>query len=179
VLLFFTAQVMRMSLIEKMPILYRHSGVWDGFYRYYDADGNKTDEHKSRLLCRFPDEDTYHQTNYYFWENGETEIRDFPTRIENNKIIFYTEIQGWAAEVPLDEHSRTVMLYWVRPQEDDLHLYEMIQISDCGNYRNRVWQWFKNGRLFQRTLIDEQFVSKDWQDYQQRKPLYADIAVFD
>ena len=42
----------------------------------------------------------------------------------------------------------------------DIYLYEMIQLSDCGHYRSRVWQWFQEGRLVKRTLIDEQFVSK-------------------
>lgn len=166
-----------MSLIERMPVLYRHRGVWDGYYRYYNAQGEKTEEHKSRLLCRFPDEDSYHQTNYYFWKNGTKEVRDFPTKIEDNKIIFYTEIQGWAADVPLDEANRTVMLYWVRPEVEKLHLYEMIQISDCGKHRSRTWQWFKNGRLFQRTLIDESFVSFDWQAYEKLSPSFSEIAI--
>ena len=35
-----------MSDVKKqMPILARHEGVWEGWYRYYDADGNKVDEH--------------------------------------------------------------------------------------------------------------------------------------
>lgn len=165
-----------MQLKDRMPVLYRHLGVWDGYYRYFDKDGVKIDEHKSRLLCRFPTEHTYHQTNFYFWQDGKKETRDFPTKIENNKIIFYTEVSGWAAEVPLDEFNRTVMLYWVRTNEDNLHLYEMIQISDCGKYRSRVWQWFKDGRLIQRTLIDEEFVTTDWQSYENLQPEYADIA---
>ena len=38
----------------------------------------------------------------------------------------------------------------------------MIQLSDCGTLRNRVWHWYKKGVLIQRTLIDEKFVSRDW-----------------
>jgi hypothetical protein len=47
------------SLRETMPIIYSNEGVWEGWYRYFDIDGNKIDEHRSRLLCRFPDENTY------------------------------------------------------------------------------------------------------------------------
>lgn len=155
-----------MSLKESMPIIYSNEGVWEGWYRYFDIDGNKIDEHRSRLLCRFPDENTYHQTNFYFWEDGKTEVKDFPTRIEGNKLIFYTHIDGWAAEVPLDTFNRTTMLNWTRHNEPDLYLYEMIQVSDCRQYRARVWQWFKNGRLFKRTLIDEKFVTRDWASYE-------------
>ena len=47
----------------------------------------------------------------------------------------------------------------------DAYLYEMIQLSDCGRYRSRVWQWFADGKLTGRTLIDEQRVSGRWDDY--------------
>lgn len=57
------------------------------------------------------------------------------------------------------------MLNWTRTGEPDLYLYEMIQLSDDGQSRARVWQWFKADRLFQRTLVDEHFVTKDWQAY--------------
>ena len=167
-----------MSLREKMPLLAKHEGVWDGYYRYFDPAGNKIDEHKSRLLCRMKGDDNYHQTNYYYWADGKKDTRDFPALVKEDRLVFYTEISGWAAEVPLDEHNRTIMLYWKRNNEPDLYLYEMIQISDCGQYRARVWQWFRQGRLFQRTLVDEQRVSTDWQAYDNKEPDYADVAVF-
>ena len=169
---------MYQSLKTGMPLLSRHEGVWEGYYRYYNIDGNKIDEHKSRLVCRFPTEHSYHQTNYYFWQNGAKETRDFPTRIENNKIIFFGDIDGWAAEVPLDDHNRTVMLYWTRKNEPDLYLYEMIQVSDCGTRRSRVWQWFKNDHMLQRTLINEHLVSRDWRAYEDLNASYDDIANF-
>ncbi len=37
-----------------------------------------------------------------------------------------------------------------RNGEPDLYLYEMIQLSDDGEARARVWQWFKSDRLLQR-----------------------------
>ena len=162
----------------KPTMLERHEGVWEGFYRYYDAEGNKIDEHKSRLLCRIPAAGEYHQTNNYFWADGKKEVRDFPTRMEGEKIIFYTQIDGWAAPVDLDEYGRTMMLYWTRKNEPGLYLYEMIQMSDCGQYRNRTWQWFRDGRLIQRTLIDEQKVSSDWRAYDGLESEYGDIANF-
>ena len=167
-----------MSLREKMPLLARHEGVWDGYYRYFDYTGEKIDEHKSRILCRMVGEDDYHQTNYYFWADGKKDTRDFPAIVKEDRLVFYTEITGWAAEVPLDENGRTIMLHWTRNNEPDLYLYEMIQISDCGQYRARVWQWFRQGRLFMRTLVDEQRVSADWQAYDNKDVDYADVAVF-
>ena len=167
-----------MSLRERMPLLARHEGVWDGYYRYFDDTGNKVDEHKARILCRMIGTDDYHQTNYYFWADGRKDTRDFPAIVKEDRLVFYTEISGWAAEVPLDENNRTIMLHWTRNNEPDLYLYEMIQISDCGQYRARVWQWFRQGRLFMRTLVDEQRISEDWQAYDNKQAGYADVAVF-
>lgn len=169
-----------MSIVTDMPILARHVGVWDGYYRYYDTEGNKIDEHRSRLLCRFLSDDDYHQTNHYYWQDGKKEIRDFPAGYDpqNKRILFTDNIEGWAAEVKLDDLARTIMLFWVRPAEN-VYLYEMIQISDCGTRRNRVWHWFKDDRLFQRTLIDERRVDTDWKGYEHSPDLsYGDIAQF-
>ncbi|MGD1955568.1 MAG: hypothetical protein ACFBZ9_10110 [Sphingomonadales bacterium] len=47
-----------------MPILSSNEGVWTGWYRHYDPDGKLFDEHRSKLICRFPDDGPvhYHQT---------------------------------------------------------------------------------------------------------------------
>jgi hypothetical protein len=151
---------------KAMPLLASNEGVWEGYYRYTDAQGNKIDEHRSRLICRFPGDGPYpyHQTNHYTWEDGRTEVRDFPATYRDGRVWFDTDlIYGWAAEVPLDDFRRTLMLNWTRKGEPDLYLYEMIQMSDCGRYRCRIWQWIKAGRIHMRTLIDEEKVSDSWE----------------
>ncbi len=156
------------ELKKIMPLLARHEGVWEGHYRYYNSIGDKIDEHRSRLLCRFPDEGhPYHQTNYYAWADGKTESRDFPAMVRDGRLWWDNDfIRGWACDVALDENARTTMLHWVRTGEPDLYLYEMIQLSDDGESRARIWQWFKKDRLFQRTLVDEKRVSHDWRAYE-------------
>ena len=156
---------MRADIKKLFPLLARHEGVWDGVYRYYDAQGDKIDEHRSRLVCRFPTEGEfdYDQSNHYSWPDGRKEVRGFPAVAAGDRIVFKSDlIDGWAADVGLDSSHRTTMLHWVRKDAPDAYLYEMIQISDCGNYRSRVWHWYREGRLFQRTLIDEHKVSSDW-----------------
>ena len=148
------------------PTLARHEGVWEGMYRHYDANGDKTDEHRSRLVCRFPEsgEHLYHQTNYYSWDDGRTETRDFPADIRDGRLWWDNEfIQGWAADMKLDTNGRTTVLNWTRTGDPDLYLYEMIQISDDGQARARTWHWFKNDRLLSRTLVDERKVSDSWE----------------
>lgn len=143
---------------REFPVLARHEGTWEGTYRYYDADGRQVDEHRSRLECRFPETGPwpYHQTNRYTWADGRSETREFPASVEDGRLIWHGDlIDGWCAELDLDTHGRTVMLYWTRKNEPGIYLYEMIQLSDCGRHRARVWQWFRDGRLCARTLIDE------------------------
>ncbi len=152
-------------LRDNFPLLAENEGIWEGWYRHFDVDGNQIDAHRSKLVCRLPKDmpDIYHQTNHYTWDNGDTDIRDFKGYAEGNKMIFDNElINGWAAAVDLDEHNRTMMLHWERVGEPDLYLYEMIQVSDCRQYRTRVWQWLKDGRTLKRTLIDEHRTSTDW-----------------
>jgi len=152
-------------LRKSFPQLAKHEGVWEGWYRYVDAEGNLIDKHKSKLVCRLPkDQPTlYHQTNYYTWEDGKTDVRDFKGYASEDKIIFDNDlIKGWAGGVSLDDSGRSIMLHWERVAEPETYLYEMIQISDCGQYRSRVWQWLKNGQITQRTLVDEQRISHDW-----------------
>jgi len=154
-----------LSLRETFPLLARHEGIWEGWYRYIDVNGKEIDAHRSRLVCRIPDDmpNIYHQTNHYTWDNGQTDVRDFKGEAAIDRLIFDNDIiKGWAAEEPLDESRRTMMLHWTRCGEPDLYLYEMIQLSDCGQYRARVWQWLKAGQTVQRTLIDEHKVSDDW-----------------
>jgi len=156
------------DLRSAMPLLARQEGIWEGWYRYFDAEGNKVDEHRSRLVCRLPQAGPvpYHQTNHYFWADGRKEVREFPATFRDGRLRFDNDlITGWAAEVPLDEHGRTIMLHWVRKGEPDTYLYEMIQVSDCGRYRTRVWQWINAGRTRMRTLIDEEKVSDSWEGY--------------
>lgn len=154
-----------MGIREEMPLLARHEGVWDGVYIYYDAAGDRIDQHRSRLLCRFREHEEfpYHQTNHYMWDDGRKEVRDFPATYADKRIWWDNElIKGWAAEVGLDDKQRTVMLYWQRQSDPGLYLYEMIQISDDGQNRCRTWHWIRDGQLETRTAIQERLVTRDW-----------------
>jgi hypothetical protein len=154
---------------KEMPLLARNEGVWEGWYRYYDAaTGQLTDQHRSRLICRIGSGliADYHQTNYYYWEDGRMETREFPAWYEDGRIRWDNDlIKGWAAAMKPDDYNRSTCLNWTRHGEPDVYLYEMIQLSDDGINRSRTWQWFKHGKCFQRTLIDEVFVTADWRNW--------------
>jgi hypothetical protein len=154
----------------RMPQLMDSDGVWEGWYRYYDArTGMLTDQHRCRLICRIMEEDApypYYQTNQYFWEDGRVDIREFPAWYDEGRIWWDNDlITGWAAPMQPDDYHRSTCLNWTRKGESDLFLYEMIQHSPNGIDRARTWQWFRDGVCFQRTLIDEKRVSRDWRSW--------------
>ncbi len=154
-----------MDLSKEMPLLARHEGVWDGTYTYFNEKDEMIDQHRSRLFCRILDSGPYpyHQTNYYTWADGRTDVRDFPATYRDGRVWWDNDlIIGWAAAVSLDEYERTMMLYWQRTGDPSLYLYEMIQIADDGQSRCRTWHWIRNGKLETRTAIQENFVTRDW-----------------
>lgn len=161
----------RVDEIRKaMPLLAAGEGVWEGWYRYYDAEtGELVDQHRSRLICRLPDDgkpSDYHQTNHYFWEDGKIEVRDFPADYHDGRIWWDNEhIKGWAAAMKPDDNDLSTCLNWVRKGEPGVYLYEMIQVDVTNTFRSRVWQWFRDGKCYKRTLIDETFVTRDWQNW--------------
>lgn len=144
-----------MDIREGMPLLARHDGEWEGEYVTVDVDGKVIDRHRSRLLCRFPEDEVgvdYRQTNMYEWADGRAETHEFPARFADGKIWFDTDrIEGHAWEID----DRVVVLTWVYKGDADMHLYELIHLSADGKHRGRVWQWFRDDELFQRTLIKE------------------------
>ncbi|MEM5838741.1 hypothetical protein AAHH59_10580, partial [Pediococcus acidilactici] len=71
----------------------------------------------------------------------------------DKKLWFDMErIQGHAWEAD----DSTVLLWFTYKSMPEIYLYEMIQISPCGNHRARTWQWFKNDQIYRRTLIQEE-----------------------
>lgn len=160
----------KQSLAEAMPLLAKNEGVWEGWYRYYDAKtGKLVDEHRSRLVCRLIDDEKgqrYHQTNYYYWDDGRTDVRDFPADYRDGRIYWDNDlIKGWCAKMQPDDAERSSCLHWERKDEPGLYLYEMIQNNDAFDTRHRTWQWFQDGVCYQRTLIDEKLVTRDWANF--------------
>ncbi len=144
-----------MSIREGMPLLARHAGEWTGVYTHVDNDGAVIDQHQSHLICAFPEGGAwdYFQTNHYQWADGRKESFDFPAKYSDGRIWWDTDrIEGSAWEID----QKTIVLHWSRKDIAGSSLYEMIQLSDCGNHRARTWHWFKDDRIFKRTLIKEE-----------------------
>jgi hypothetical protein len=142
---------------EGMPVLARHEGAWAGHYITIDNDGNILDRHESYLICEFPENQPYHylQTNRYAWPDGKVEEHKFPGIYRDNKLWFDTErIEGqvWEAD------SSILILKFAYKGIPTAYIYEMIHLNADNNHRARTWHWFKDGEIYQRTLIKEQRV---------------------
>lgn len=160
-----------MGIISKsLPLVADQEGVWEGEYVHFDEHHREIDRHQSRLICRLNDgpdgEATLSQTNIYTWADGEREIRFFEGVYRDDRIWIVNElIEGWTSAVTLDTTERTIMVAWTRPDEPDFRYYEMITVAEDGNSKNRTWHWYRKGRLFQRTLINEVRVTREWPPY--------------
>jgi hypothetical protein len=148
-----------------MPVVAAQAGVWQGEYVHFDEAHREIDRHRSKLVCRlFDGEARLAQSNIYDWADGTREVRYFDGRLRGDRIIFdNVNIDGWAAPLAMDATDRTIMVLWVRAGEPDFRYYEMITVAEDGKAKNRTWHWYRKGRLFQRTLINEELVTRDWQ----------------
>jgi hypothetical protein len=157
-------------IAELQPIVADQEGVWEGEYVHLDENHNVIDRHQSRLVCRLDDGADgvakLSQTNIYTWPDEQQEIRYFEGVFNNDRIWIKNElIDGWTGAIDLDTTQRTIMVGWTRTSEPDFRYYEMITVAEDGNAKNRTWHWYRKGRLFQRTLINEERVSRDWKSY--------------
>ena len=147
--------ILQSNIKDEMPLLVRHEGDWVGTYTIIDNDGKILDKYDSHLTCQFPEDEDYpyFQTNRYTWADGKYEEYQFPGIYRDQKLWFDTErIEGHAWEAD----DSIIILNFRYKDLADVNLYEMIHLSPCNKHRTRTWHWFKNGEIYQRTLIKEE-----------------------
>ncbi len=144
----------RAELERLMPAMLRHEGTWEGVYRFVDLAGNVTDKYASRVECHFPDEGPYAyvQKNRYAWDDGRIAEFEFGGELRGDRMWWDTErFSGYGWTTPGD----IIMLTLDRKDEPGVSFTEMIVLAPDPDYRARTWHWFRDGKLFQRTLCDE------------------------
>lgn len=159
---------MNARLAKTMPVLARHEGVWEGWFRRVDADGRIIEEFQSRVIVRYLEDDggltAYHQSNCYKLPDGNWQRIETHGTMADGRLVFDSpRVIGWCIDDPTDPNRRSALMYMDFLGTPGLHVYEMMQISDCGGYRTRVAQFLKAGRTVSRTLIDE-VRTGTWQD---------------
>jgi hypothetical protein len=157
-------------IAEKQPLIADQAGVWAGEYVHLDADNQVIDRHKSKLVCRLEDGPDgaarLSQTNIYDWPDNTQEIRYFDGVFKGDRVWIKNDlIDGWTGALAMDPTNRTIMVGWTRTHEPDFRYYEMITVAQDGNAKNRTWHWYRKGRLFQRTIINEVRIAQDWRPH--------------
>lgn len=140
------------GIAEVMPLLARHAGRWLGTYTHCGLRHDVLDRHDFAIDVSFPDPCTYRQDSHYAWPDGRRQTLTFEGVLENEAIVFNNgRIAGriWALD------AETLYLTFRFSAEPVVHVCEMIQLSANGRDRARTWHWFRNGKLYQRTLVEE------------------------
>lgn len=145
----------REAKLKAFPVFARHMGVWEGTYTRIDTKtGQILDRHRSRLTCKILDDGSYWQQNEYFWDDGRTEVKQFPGEFKDKVLHFDNErLLGDAYEVD----QNTICLFWINKNEPGVRYAEIISL-ESDTHRCRVWQHFENGEFTKVTVIDEKKV---------------------
>ena len=143
-----------------MPAMLAHKGQWKGTYRHLDDQGNIIDQHRSDVICEFPDNGPYAyiQYNHFTWPDGRESRSELPGVYRENRLWWDTEtFRGCAWET----HDGLVLLNLERKDEPGARFFEIIIMGETGDFRSRTWHWFKQGRLYKRTLCEETRMNTD------------------
>jgi len=135
----------------------QHTGIWEGSYIRINAQGEKTDEWKSRLTIKITEDGAYHQVNQYFWADGHQECHDFGICHfnEEGELLFDSpRINGYSWET-----KDSVCLIWTYLNRPGSKLYEMIDLIGDGTHRVRNWRWTENDTFQGITMIEERRVA--------------------
>ena len=142
---------------QAMPAMLKHEGIWEGEYIHIDPSGQEIDRHGTRVVCEFPKTGRYAyiQHNTFTWNDGRVLNVTLPGEFRDGKLWWDTEtFHGCAWQSDAD----IVLLDLHRYDDPGARFFEMITLGETGTHRARTWQWFKNGRLFKRTLCNEHLV---------------------
>ena len=161
------------AFLRVLPIMSRSEGVWEGMYRRYDAQGQFISAHRSRVVFRLlrdvPGPEIYSQTNIYRFADGKLQVVESTGTFDGVRLNFGSDrgVKGWSVDDNADPNKRICLMFMdVRVDTPQLKAgttcYEIVQVSDCGKFRMRMAQYAYGGKTVMRTLIDEEFVTRDW-----------------
>ena len=137
-----------------MPTMREHEGVWEGVYTHIDQSATIIDRHKVRIVCEFPHDGDYAyiQHNHFIWDDGRESKTQLAGVFRDGRLWWDNKAFHGSAWQTLDN---VILLNLERKDEPGARFFEMITIGETKEYRSRTWQWFKDGRLYKRTLCDE------------------------
>lgn len=145
---------------KAMPSMRLHEGLWIGEYVHVSPTAEILDRHQTSVRCEFPSEGNivYRQYNHFIWDDGREYQTQLPGWFENGRLWWDTPtFHGSCWET----HDGLILLSLDRKDEPNARFAEVIAMGDNGDERARTWHWFKDGKLFKRTLCHERRVSNE------------------
>ncbi|MEM9837765.1 MAG: hypothetical protein AAF830_01285 [Pseudomonadota bacterium] len=141
------------------PATRAHEGRWEGTYTHINDSAEIEDQHSSVVHCLFPDdggEVFYRQEIIFTWPDGRKRHDVFEGVPRGDALWYRTptfEGKSWETD------DGIILLSLNRLDEPGARFFEMIVMGESGEHRARTWHWFRNGRLYRRTLCDERRVA--------------------
>ncbi len=155
----------------------QNQGVWKGVFRRYDAEGKLTAEFPSEIIARIEDQggkQLLRQTNRYSPPNAPQQVIESTGEVRDGRIWFENErLAGWSMNIPADTTGRGAVIVMDYKDGSGQYVYEIVAHSADGKRRSRATQYFKDGKIVRRTLIDEEKVTDDWRAYEAGSPSAA------
>jgi hypothetical protein len=146
-----------MSIRDQMPLMLAHEGTWKGTYRHLSLSGELEDMHEATVRCEFPPEGkhAYIQHNHFIWADGREQKATLPGVLRDGKLWWDTDTFHGCAW----ESDGVILLHLHRKDEPGAYFVEIIVMGESGKDRARTWHWFKDGKLYRRTLCDEKKIA--------------------
>ncbi len=153
-----------MSIIRtKLPLLARSEGLWEGTYRFVTPQLQLLEQYDFRIRISFPSDGqggiTYRQESDYTWPDGRTQSLAFEAQYRDDNGRAVVTFDGRIAGKMWELDDRTIYLNFRFAADPDVDVCEMIQLAANNTDRARTWHWFRKGKLFQLTLVEERRVA--------------------
>lgn len=140
---------------DLFPATRAHEGIWEGTYTHINAAAEIEDQHTTRVVCEFPDDDGevfYRQRIRFEWPDGRTRDDMFEGVPKDGKLWYDTPT---FSGVSWETQEGLVLLNLNRKDEPGAYFVEIIAMGEGGQHRARTWHWFREGQLYRRTLCNE------------------------
>lgn len=143
---------------DLFPATRAHEGIWEGTYTHINAAAEIEDNHTTKVVCEFPDDDGevyYRQHITFSWPDGRVREDKFEGIPKDGALWYDTPTfhgKSWETDDGL------ILLNLARKDEPGANFFEIIAMGSTGKHRARTWHWFRDGQLYRRTLCDEERV---------------------
>jgi hypothetical protein len=114
------------------------------------------DQHNARVACVFPDAGPFAYVQKNFTWADVRELRaELPGILRDSRLWWdVATFHGYSWKAG----DGIMLLNLQRKDEPGTNFFEMITMGSTGTYRARTSRWFRDRRLYKRTLYDEQRV---------------------